>query len=226
MQDVVQMGENTRFGTTRVFVLLLAAALITTSAVAQDRGPEARPLYNRDQWLPKSVATSDDVLRIPMPADYNAPKGSFVLVGGRLFDGTGAAARPATIVVQGKTITAVLKPGDRAWPKDAVVYDITGKTVMPGLIDLHTHLTFLESADAANIYSAANTSGAESVMRGVKRMAIYLESGITTVRDVASHGDAPFVLKRLQATADLGTQHDSIEPGGIATIMILRLVDA
>jgi imidazolonepropionase-like amidohydrolase len=177
-------------------------ALIATSAVAQDGGPQSRPIYNRDQWLPKSVPTSDDVLRIPVPADHNAPKGSFVLVNARLWDGTGASARPATIVVQGKAIAAILNPGERKWPDDAVVYDVAGKTVMPGLIDLHTHLTFLDTNDMSP-YSQANTSGAESVMRGVRRMAIHLESGVTSVRDVASHGDAPFVLKRLQATGEI-----------------------
>ncbi|MBW8295441.1 hypothetical protein, partial [Sphingopyxis sp.] len=67
--------------------LLFAAALVAVPAMAQNNETraEARPIYNRDQWLPPSVPTSDDVLRIPVPADYNAPKGSFVLVGGRLF---------------------------------------------------------------------------------------------------------------------------------------------
>jgi imidazolonepropionase-like amidohydrolase len=182
--------------------LLLVVALIPTLVVAQDGGPQARPLYNRDRWLPKSVSTSDDVLRIPVAPDFNVPKGSFVLVGGRLFDGTGAAARPATIVVQGKTITAVLNPSERNWPADAVVYDVSGKTVMPGLIDLHTHLTFLD-VDDMSVYSNGNTSGAESVMRGLRRMAIHLQAGVTSVRDVASHGDAPFVLKRLQASGEI-----------------------
>jgi imidazolonepropionase-like amidohydrolase len=184
-------------------VLFTASALAVVPAVAQDSGPEARPIYNRDQWLPKSVPTSDDVLRIPVPADHNAPKGSFVLVGGRLFDGTGKAARPATIIVQGRSISAVLDPGSKDWPADAVVYDVTGKTVMPGLIDLHTHLTFLNPDELMNVYSNANYSGAESVMRGLRRMAAYLESGVTAVRDVASHGDAPFVLKRLQASGEI-----------------------
>jgi imidazolonepropionase-like amidohydrolase len=177
-------------------------ALFATSAVAQDGGPEARPIYNRDRWLPKSVTTSDDGLRLPVPADHNAPKGSFVLVNARLWDGTGAPARAATIVVQGKAITAILNPGERKWPDDAVVYDVAGKTVMPGLIDLHTHLTFLDAGDMSP-YSNGNTSGAESAMRGVRRMAIHLEAGVTAVRDVASHGDAPFVLKRLQATGEV-----------------------
>lgn len=186
----------------RLFGLLLIASLIATPAAARDDGPQARPLYQRDQWLPKSVPTSDDVLRIPAPADYNAPKGTFVLIGGRLFDGTGAPARPATIVVQGKTIIAVLKPGERNWPEDAVVHDVAGKTVMPGLIDLHTHLTYVD-ADDMTIYTNGNTSGAESAMRGLRRMAIHLQAGVTSVRDVAAHGDTPFVLKRLQASGEI-----------------------
>ncbi|WP_277784532.1 amidohydrolase family protein [Caulobacter segnis] len=183
--------------------VLCASLLFTPAAFAQDGGPLARPIYERDQWLPPSVPTSDDVLRVPTPATYNAPKGSFVLVGGRLFDGTGKAARPATVVVIGKTITAVLEPGDRNWPAEAVVHDVTGKTVMPGLIDLHTHLTFMAGSDAASVYSSANLSASESTMRAVKRMSVYLESGITSVRDVASHGDVPFVLKRLQASGEV-----------------------
>lgn len=186
----------------RFFSLLLMGSLVASPVVARDDGPQARPLYQRDRWLPESVPTSDDVLRIPVPADYNAPKGSFVLTGGRLFDGTGAPARPATIVVQGKTITAVLKPGERNWPEDAVVYDVAGKTVMPGLIDLHTHLSFVD-VDDMTVYTNGNTSGAETVMRGLRRMAIHLQAGVTSVRDVASHGDTPFVLKRLQASGEI-----------------------
>jgi imidazolonepropionase-like amidohydrolase len=191
--------------------LLVTAAMIATPAMVQakaakarfsDGGPDAQPLAKRDRWLPADAPTTDTVLRVPVPAGYNEPQGSFVLVGGRLFDATGSAARPATVVVKGKSIVAVLKPGDRNWPKDAVVYDVTGKTVMPGMVDLHSHLTFLNPEDSY-VYSRGLTSGAESVMRGMKRMTLYLESGITTVRDVGSHGDSPFVLKRLQAEGEI-----------------------
>lgn len=186
----------------RLFGLMLIASMIAAPVAARDDGPQARPIYKRDRWLPESVSTSDDVLRVPAPADYNAPKGSFVLTGARLFDGTGAPARPATIVMEGKTITAVLKPGERNWPEDAVVHDVAGKTVMPGLVDLHTHLTFV-GPDDMTIYTNGNTSGAEAAMRGVERMAIHLQAGVTSVRDVASHGDTPFLLKRLQAAGKI-----------------------
>jgi imidazolonepropionase-like amidohydrolase len=183
--------------------LTVAAIVAATPAVAQDQGPEARPIYNRDRWLPKSVPTSDDGQRVPVPADFNAPEGAFVLVGGRLFDGTGAPARAATIVVEGKTIVAVLGPDDRAWPADAIVYDVTGKTVMPGLVDLHGHLTFLSVADRSSVFSSANMSGADSALRGLERMSTYLHAGVTSVRDVGSHGDAPFVLKWRQAAGEI-----------------------
>ena len=78
----------------RLLRLMVAVLLIPATVLAQDREPQARPIYNRDQWLPRSVPTSDDGLRIPQQADFNVPKGSFVLVGGRLFDGTGAPPRP------------------------------------------------------------------------------------------------------------------------------------
>ncbi|MET0338392.1 MAG: amidohydrolase family protein [Caulobacter sp.] len=187
------------------FIGALLAVCVSSAApvLADAASPLARPLYNRDPWLPASVPTSDDVLRVPTPAAHNAPTGSFVLIGGRLFDGTGRAARPATVVVTGKTITAVLDPADRNWPEGAVIHNVTGKTVMPGLIDLHTHLTFMSGGDGASVYSNANLSAAESTMRAVKRMSVYLESGVTSVRDVASHGDVPFVLKRLQASGEV-----------------------
>ncbi len=177
---------------------LLLTAIVSAGAVAApDKRQEVQPIYDRSEWLPESVPTSDDVLRIPVPAAHNAPEGSFVLVGGRLWDGTGADARPATIVVEGKSITAILEPQDRSFPEGAVVYDVTGKTVMPGLMDLHTHLTYVDNFDYT--LTEASRSGAASVMRGLARMQIYLQAGVTSVRDVASHGDAPFVLKKLQA---------------------------
>ncbi|HET9448331.1 MAG TPA: hypothetical protein VFO35_18830, partial [Steroidobacteraceae bacterium] len=69
-------------------IIALIAPSAAAVAIADDSAPQARPIYNRDRWLPKSVPTSDDGLRLPVPADHNAPKGSFVLVGARLWDAT------------------------------------------------------------------------------------------------------------------------------------------
>jgi imidazolonepropionase-like amidohydrolase len=78
------------------------------------------------------------------------------------------------------------------WPPDARVIDVAGKTVMPGLIDLHTHLTYGEPGmDIEEVVMEA-----DAALRGVERLRYYIESGITSVRDVASHGYAPFRLKQ------------------------------
>jgi imidazolonepropionase-like amidohydrolase len=62
---------------------------------------------------------------------------------------------------------------------------------MPGLIDLHTHLTY--PLNEENFGVAMND--ADATLRGVEKLRYFIESGITSVRDVGSKGDVPFRLK-------------------------------
>jgi predicted amidohydrolase YtcJ len=63
-----------------------------------------------------------------------------VLVGGILFDGKGSApVDDSVIVIEGDWITAVGKRDEVVIPDGSEVYDISGMTVMPGLIDSHCH---------------------------------------------------------------------------------------
>ena len=73
-----------------------------------------------------------------------------VLRGAMLIDGTGAAPRQATVVVEGPRIAAVLDgaPAElpppfaaNGGPDETVVYDATGMTLLPGLVDCHDHLS-------------------------------------------------------------------------------------
>jgi imidazolonepropionase-like amidohydrolase len=173
---------------------VLASLTVLLAGTVQANDHE---VFNRAPYYQGRANTTDDVQRIPVPAGYNAHAGSFVLVGGRVIDGTGGEPRAATIVVEGKTITALLSPGATGWPRDATVYDVTGKTVMPGMIDLHTHLTYVEEFGRPAPLSAESVS--DATLRGINRMHIYAQSGITSVRDVASDGEVPFALKRWQS---------------------------
>ncbi|MBL8268730.1 amidohydrolase family protein [Steroidobacter sp.] len=165
---------------------LLLAMLSAVPALAQ-QGPD-----NRRPWLNSSTAVSDDPRRVPVSPAPRGPEGSLVIRGGRVFDGTGSAARLATVVIERNRIVAVLPPGVNQWPANARVTDAAGKTVMPGLIDLHTHLTYTEPG----VSQQQENEGESATLRGMERLRFYTESGITSVRDVASVGNAPFRLKQ------------------------------
>jgi imidazolonepropionase-like amidohydrolase len=157
------------------------------------------PRTERRKWLDSTTAVTNDPRRIPVPAGYQLPQGTIVLRGGRIWDGTGAPARPGSVVVTRNTIAAVLAPGATSWPADARVIDVAGKTVMPGLIDLHTHLDYRGLGTS----EARAWSAADGALRGVERLRYYIESGITAVRDVGSAGDTPFLLKQWVAEGRL-----------------------
>ncbi|MFN0180352.1 MAG: amidohydrolase family protein [Gemmatimonadales bacterium] len=157
------------------------------------------PRTERRRWIAPSTAVTDDPRRIPVPAGLTAPTGTIVLRGGRLWDGTGAAARPATVVITRNQISAILPPASTDWPKDARVIDVAGKTVMPGLIDLHTHVDYRYGDNS----DARARSRADGALRGVERLRYYIESGITSMRDTGSDGETPFLLKEWVNTGGL-----------------------
>src|SRR5262245_65634537 len=63
------------------------------------------------------------------------------IVHGTLLDGRGGPpVQDATVLIRGRVIAAAGRPADVTIPKDARVIDASGKTVMPGLADMHVHL--------------------------------------------------------------------------------------
>jgi hypothetical protein len=66
--------------------------------------------------------------------------GDVALTGAKVIDGTGAAARTGqTIVIQGDRIAAVGPDGSVDIPSGIEVLDLSGHTVIPGLIGMHNH---------------------------------------------------------------------------------------
>jgi len=165
------------------FIVILIGIIASVGAeVSAQSEPRDRRAY-----IEVGSATSDDPRNIPMPEGYLEPDTSYILVGGRVFDGTGLAARKATVVVKGRTIAAILPPESRDWPEGAETIDVSGQTVMPGLIDMHVHMSYREDG--------SHDSEADATLRAIERLRFYAESGITTVRDVASEGMVPFRVK-------------------------------
>src|SRR5712692_7998756 len=64
-----------------------------------------------------------------------------VLVGATLIDGTGASPVPdSAVVIDGERIITAGAGGSASWPAHAEVIDLSGLTLLPGLIDTHDHL--------------------------------------------------------------------------------------
>lgn len=176
------MPKMTRTAGT-LWILLLG--LTGLSAFPQERAQDRR------SWMDAKTPTTDDPRRIPVPPGPRGPEGVIVLRGGRIFDGTGAPARPGTLVIRRNLIEKILPAGVVDWPKDARVIDVDGKTIMPGLIDAHTHIDYSEPETPMLM----DVSEADAMLRAVERARFYLECGITSIRDVGSLHDVPFRLK-------------------------------
>ena len=103
---------------------------------------------------------------------------------GRLLDvetGEVAADRVLHVGVDGR-VSAIASAGDGI-PDGATTIDLSAFTVLPGLIDVHTHL--VGDVQTAGVPSTM-TSAAEEVLIGVRHARHTLEAGFTTVRDVGS----------------------------------------
>ncbi len=100
-----------------------------------------------------------------------------VVRGGRLIDGVAGAARgDAMLVIDGERIVAV---GEAAAPAGARVIDLGAATLLPGLIDAHSHP--LISTDGYQI-DQLKTSSATKALRGLKAVQDNLMAGWTTLR--------------------------------------------
>jgi imidazolonepropionase-like amidohydrolase len=117
------------------------------------------------------------------PQALRAQRQQLALTHATVIDGTGAAPRDGqTIVLREGRITEIFPDGTKPLPAGQVL-DLTGKFVIPGLIDAHVHL-------------ATDPSGRDA--NAVQQLRGALLGGVTSVRDMA--GDA-VVLRQLAANA-------------------------
>ncbi len=180
-----------RFVPAAALVLALPALPALAQPGQQGQVVDRRPFLN-------GVETSDDPRRVPAPPGERGPEGTTVLTGGFVFDGTGTESRVAALVLERNRIAAVLPEGaagwpegETGWPEGSRVLDVSGHTVLPGLIDLHTHLTYTEPG----VPQPLAIDPAHQTLRALERLQVFLGSGITSIRDTGSAGTVPFLVK-------------------------------
>src|ERR1700723_1579868 len=156
-----------------VLRVLTAAASVSSAALSSAQAPAAlKPYVSEDS-----------------PA--------IVLMHVRVIDGTGtAAAEDQRIDIEAGKITRLQSAKLRnAYPPNAKVLDLTGKTVIPGLVGMHEHLFYPTPGDGPgrqNMYGEM----ADSAPR------LYLAGGVTTARTTGSV--EPYTDLALKAAIDAG----------------------
>jgi imidazolonepropionase-like amidohydrolase len=113
-----------------------------------------------------------------------------VLTHVKLIDGTGKPPRDdQTVVIENGRITAVGRASEVKTPAGASVMDLTGHTLIPGIVGMHDHL----------YYTAAGGRSAQLTFTAPR---LYLGAGVTTVRTTGSR--APYAELNLKAEIEKG----------------------
>jgi imidazolonepropionase-like amidohydrolase len=140
------------------------------------------------------TATAMGLLSTPLRADVTLVQAAQVMT-----DATKPMLGPSTLTIRDGKIIAIasgkqnspsgveLKPNEKV-----TVVDLGTRTLLPGLIDLHVHLS---SDPGTPWYLEAVITDEYQALIGAKNAAITLKAGFTTVRDVGSAPDVGFALR-------------------------------
>ena len=117
---------------------------------------------------------------------------------GRLWDGT-KVVTDAVVVVDGDRIVSV-GSGNAALPKGAEIIDLRKYTGLPGLIDLHTHITYYWDRQPGTRPRGQRRLPAVTVFLAQDNARRTLETGVTTVRDLNAGNDMDLAMRELIAS--------------------------
>ncbi len=131
-----------------------------------------------------------------------APQRVIINAGHVLDVKSGRTLNNQQIVVEGDKIISIGAPA--AAPAEALVINLPNSTVLPGLIDAHTHLT----GDNTKLgYESLGVSTPREALTGAKNAKITLEAGFTTVRNVGAGGFTDVALRDAINAGDVPGPH-------------------
>jgi imidazolonepropionase-like amidohydrolase len=123
-----------------------------------------------------TLVSAASAQELPQPGTIVAVKA------GHLLDvKSGQYRQDQIILIEGDRIKSVGSASEVKIPAGAKVVNLSNRTVLPGLIDCHTHLTFSPFTGA---YRALSLSVPREALAGARNACVALEAGFTTVRNV------------------------------------------
>ncbi len=162
-------------------------------------GPEyfTRALQNSFKFItgaPDSIAGPDSLgLKIGFKLKSDVPTGKVAFVGARLITMRGdEVIDNGVLVVEGNRITAIGKANEVNVPADAKKVEVSGRTIMPGIIDVHAH---------ANHFFTG--------LMPLQSWAYYanLAYGVTTMHDPSATTETVFTLAEMVAHGKMSGPH-------------------
>jgi imidazolonepropionase-like amidohydrolase len=150
-------------------------------------GP-ARPRWGRVRGLAVLALVAMSSAAAGQPAT-TPPARPIVLRPARVFDGTGDRAQPGVVVlVQGERIAAVGPAAQVRVPPDAEVIDLPDLTLLPGLIDAHSHVLLHPYNETTWDDQVLRESLGLRLARATVHLRNTLLAGFTTLRDLGTEG--------------------------------------
>ncbi len=153
----------------------------------------ANDLEDRFTFLPNStdkIAKMDSVgIKMNLQVPTHIPKGKIAFTNARIITMEGdRVIENGSILINGNKIEALGSATEISIPKDAKVYDVSGKTIMPGIVDAHAHI-----------------GGFRYGLATQKHWQLYanLAFGVTTAHDPSANTESIFTLSELIKSGEM-----------------------
>ena len=131
-------------------------------------------------------------MAITASAQAPTPKRTVIRAGRVLNVRTGELRANQAIVIEGEKISQIAPSSEVKTAAGDTTIDLPDATLLPGLIDMHTHLTFELSSLS---YEGLKISTAREALHGARNARRTLEAGFTTVRNLGAKDYADIALR-------------------------------
>ncbi|MFN2507537.1 MAG: amidohydrolase family protein [Chthoniobacterales bacterium] len=213
MAGILQRGESVAQNWPSVLALLVTAGVamfIATKLFRWEKGEKLRPaakLWVLAALLPFLVLggyqawSREDLVKAKILARDVKRGRSWLIQNARIFIGDGRVIESGSVLVRRGRIAKIYEgPAPEAKSLNAEPIEAAGKTVLPGLIDVHVHL-----GASGGFYD--DMSKAMDPKAAERHLAAYLYSGVTAVRSAGDSLDPMLKLRRRFASGEkLGTE--------------------